>query len=152
MQVVDTNKEARDAACREALVLLAEEQAAFEAWRDSLETVPTIKALRTKAEDIRQAEFEKVCSGSKPESGATRVDSLVEPCFFSSRLANRPFLYCGFRICISLSYQIPLESQAPQQPAAFALCGVAAHSLDMSWQQLAVSHHLKTPKLYMPLG
>ena len=58
--MVDTNKEARDAACREALLLLAEEQAAFEAWRDSLETVPTIKALRTKAEDIRQAEFEKV--------------------------------------------------------------------------------------------
>ena len=58
--MVDQNKEARDAACREALVILAQEQAAFEAWRDSLETVPTIKALRTKAEDIRQSEFEKV--------------------------------------------------------------------------------------------
>ncbi len=33
---------------------------AFEAWRDSLETVPTIKALRNKAESIRAAEFEKV--------------------------------------------------------------------------------------------
>ena len=59
-QVVDQNKEARDAACAEAAILLREEQAAFEAWRDSLETVPTIKALRTKAEDIRQGEFEKV--------------------------------------------------------------------------------------------
>ena len=29
---------------------------AFEAWRDSLETVPTIKALRNKAENIRAAE------------------------------------------------------------------------------------------------
>ena len=57
--MVDQNKEARDAACREALGILAQEQAAFEAWRDSLETVPTIKALRTKAEDIRQSEFEK---------------------------------------------------------------------------------------------
>ena len=60
MQVVDQNKEAREEACREAEVILAQEQAAFEAWRDSLETVPTIKALRTKAEDIRQSEFEKV--------------------------------------------------------------------------------------------
>ena len=41
-------------------MILAQEQMAFEAWRDSLETVPTIKALRTKAEDIRQSEFEKV--------------------------------------------------------------------------------------------
>ena len=35
------------------------EQAAFEAWRDSLETVPTIKRLRGKAENIRAAELEK---------------------------------------------------------------------------------------------
>jgi len=61
--VVDQNKEAREEACREAEVILAQEQGAFEAWRDSLETVPTIKALRTKAEDIRQSEFEKVGFG-----------------------------------------------------------------------------------------
>lgn len=36
-----------------------EEQLAFEAWRDSLETVPTIKALRGKAESIRAGELEK---------------------------------------------------------------------------------------------
>lgn len=71
MQVVDTNKEARDAACQEALILLAEEQGAFEAWRDSLETVPTIKALRTKAEDIRQAEFEKVLPSASSLSSPT---------------------------------------------------------------------------------
>lgn len=39
-----------------------EEQRSFEAWRDSLETVPTIKALRSKAEAIRAAEFEKAMS------------------------------------------------------------------------------------------
>jgi Glutamyl-tRNAGlu reductase, dimerisation domain len=37
-----------------------EEQAKFEAWRDSLETVPTIKLLRAKAEAFRMAEWEKV--------------------------------------------------------------------------------------------
>jgi glutamyl-tRNA reductase len=46
-------------AAAEAEVLIKEEQRSFEGWRDSLETVPTIKALRTKAENIRASEFEK---------------------------------------------------------------------------------------------
>ena len=61
-EVVAGNKEARAQAAAEAEVLLREEQRAFEAWRDSLETVPTIKALRAKAEAIRAAEFEKAVS------------------------------------------------------------------------------------------
>eukprot|EP01025_Chloroclados_australasicus_P037980 TRINITY_DN38869_c0_g1_i2.p7 TRINITY_DN38869_c0_g1~~TRINITY_DN38869_c0_g1_i2.p7 ORF type:complete len:119 (-),score=22.32 TRINITY_DN38869_c0_g1_i2:329-685(-) len=43
----------------EAEVLLRDEQLSFEAWRDSLETVPTIKALRQKAEDVRAGELDK---------------------------------------------------------------------------------------------
>lgn len=58
-EVVAANKEERARAAAEAEVLLAEEQLSFEAWRDSLETVPTIKALRSKAESIRSAELEK---------------------------------------------------------------------------------------------
>lgn len=58
-EVVSANKEARRQAAMEAEGLLLEEMAAFEAWRDSLETVPTIKALREKAEDIRNKELEK---------------------------------------------------------------------------------------------
>ncbi len=58
-EVVAANKEARKAAAQEAEVLLKEEQLAFEAWRDSLETVPTIKALRQKAEDVRSLETDK---------------------------------------------------------------------------------------------
>lgn len=58
-EVVAANKEERARAAAEAELLLAEEQLAFEAWRDSLETVPTIKALRGKAEAIRAAELEK---------------------------------------------------------------------------------------------
>lgn len=53
------NKEERAKAAAEAEVLLREELASFEAWRDSLETVPTIKALRAKAEQIRAAELER---------------------------------------------------------------------------------------------
>jgi glutamyl-tRNA reductase len=58
-EVVAANKEGRAEAAREAEVLLGEEQLAFEAWRDSLETVPTIKALRGKAEAIRAVELER---------------------------------------------------------------------------------------------
>lgn len=61
-EVVAANKESRSAAAAEAEILLKEEQRSFEAWRDSLETVPTIKALRSKAEGIRLSEFEKVAS------------------------------------------------------------------------------------------
>ena len=58
-EVVDANKSARAAAAAEAEVLIVEELQGYEAWRDSLETVPTIKKLRTKAEDIRRAELDK---------------------------------------------------------------------------------------------
>lgn len=58
-EVVSANKEARQQAASEAEVLLKDEQLAFEAWRDSLATVPTIKALRGKAESIRSSELEK---------------------------------------------------------------------------------------------
>ena len=61
-QVVAANKEGRAQAAAEAEVLLKEEMRAFEAWRDSLETVPTIKALRNMAENIRATEFEKAVS------------------------------------------------------------------------------------------
>jgi len=61
-EVVDANKDARAKAAADADILLTEEQLAFEAWRDSLETVPTIKALRGKAEDIRAKELEKAMS------------------------------------------------------------------------------------------
>lgn len=58
-EVVAANKEERSKAAKEAQILLKEEQQAFEAWRDSLETVPAIKALRGMAEGIRSAELSK---------------------------------------------------------------------------------------------
>ena len=42
-EVVSKNKEERKKAADEAQQLLGQEQLTFEAWRDSLETVPTIK-------------------------------------------------------------------------------------------------------------
>ena len=58
-ELVELNKDKRERAADEARELLAQEQASFEAWRDSLETVPTIKRLRGKAENIRAAELDK---------------------------------------------------------------------------------------------
>merc|ERR1739848_31014 len=58
-EVVDANKSARAAAAAEAENLIVEELHGYEAWRDSLETVPTIKKLRSKAEDIRRSELDK---------------------------------------------------------------------------------------------
>jgi glutamyl-tRNA reductase len=66
-EVVDANKEARLAAAEEAKALLEQERCAFEAWRDSLETVPTIKKLRAKAEAIRNVEVDKAIKAMGPE-------------------------------------------------------------------------------------
>ena len=61
-ELAELNKAKREQAAKEAEALLMEEQRNFEAWRDSLETVPTIKRLRQKAETIRSAELDKAMS------------------------------------------------------------------------------------------
>ncbi|KAE8653930.1 Glutamyl-tRNA reductase 1 [Hibiscus syriacus] len=61
-EVVAANKEDRLRKAMEAQSIIAEELREFEAWRDSLETVPTLKKLRAYAERIRDAEFNKCLS------------------------------------------------------------------------------------------
>ncbi|KAL8487789.1 hypothetical protein ACS0TY_024203 [Phlomoides rotata] len=61
-EVVAANKEDRLRKALEAQSIIAEESKQFEAWRDSLETVPTIKKLRAYAERIRAAELDKCLS------------------------------------------------------------------------------------------
>ncbi|CAN4092273.1 unnamed protein product [Withania somnifera] len=61
-EVVAANKEDRLRKAMEAQAIISEESKQFEAWRDSLETVPTIKKLRAYAERIRLAELEKCTS------------------------------------------------------------------------------------------
>jgi glutamyl-tRNA reductase len=56
---VAVNKDARVKAAKDAQGLLQNELQVFDSWRDSLETVPTIKALRAKAEFIRNSEVER---------------------------------------------------------------------------------------------
>ncbi|KAL9271236.1 Glutamyl-tRNA reductase 1, chloroplastic-like protein [Drosera capensis] len=61
-EVVTANKEERLRKAMEAQAIIEEETRQFEAWRDSLETVPTIKKLRAYAERIRITEVEKCLS------------------------------------------------------------------------------------------
>ncbi|EOA40112.1 hypothetical protein CARUB_v10008813mg [Capsella rubella] len=58
-EVVAANKEDRVRKAMEAQAIITEESKHFEAWRDSLETVPTIKKLRGYTERIIAAEVEK---------------------------------------------------------------------------------------------
>ncbi|XP_009611868.1 glutamyl-tRNA reductase 1, chloroplastic-like [Nicotiana tomentosiformis] len=61
-EVVEANKEDRLRKKMEAQAIIAEEVKQFEARKDSLETVPTIKKLRAYAERIRAAEVDKCLS------------------------------------------------------------------------------------------
>ncbi|ONK71595.1 uncharacterized protein A4U43_C04F10310 [Asparagus officinalis] len=58
-EVVEANKEDRLRKAMEAQTIITQELKRFEAWRDSLETVPTIKKLRSYADRIKVAELEK---------------------------------------------------------------------------------------------
>lgn len=78
-EVVAANKEDRLRKAMEAQAIIAEESKQFEAWRDSLETVPTIKKLRAYAERIRGAELEKCVSkmgDDIPKKTVKAVDEL----------------------------------------------------------------------------
>lgn len=61
-EVVAANKEDRLRKAADAQAIIEEESRQFEAWRDSLETVPTIKKLRAYAERIRAGEVDKCLS------------------------------------------------------------------------------------------
>lgn len=61
-EVVDANKEDRQRKAMEARGIIEEELNTFEAWKDSLETVPTIKKFRAYVERIRASELEKCLS------------------------------------------------------------------------------------------
>lgn len=58
-EVVEANKEDRARKASEAQSIIFQEVQDFESWKDSLETVHTIKNLRAVAERARESEFEK---------------------------------------------------------------------------------------------
>lgn len=83
VQVVSKNKHERRKAAEEAEVLLVEERLSFEAWRDSLETVPTIKVRPelqrsyTRACDGKLARWQ-ISKDGLPAVGITILPLLVD--------------------------------------------------------------------------
>lgn len=77
--VVSANLEERLHEAKRAEVIIAEEMAAFEAWLESMEVVPTVAGIRSKAEAIRQAELEKAIKrlGGLSEKELQTVDALT---------------------------------------------------------------------------
>ena len=57
--IVESNLEERMVEAHRAEGIIDEEMAAFYAWVESMEVVPTVAAIRAKAEVIRQMELEK---------------------------------------------------------------------------------------------
>lgn len=77
--VVSANLEERMVEAERAEVIIAEEMAAFERWIESMEVVPTVAAIRAKAESVRQAELEKAFKrlGGLSEKELETVDALT---------------------------------------------------------------------------
>lgn len=77
--VVESNLEERMREARKAETIIDEEMVAFERWIESMEVVPTVAAIRAKAEQIRLAEMEKALKrlGGLSEKELQTVEALT---------------------------------------------------------------------------
>ncbi|MCO5557067.1 hypothetical protein L7F22_010623 [Adiantum nelumboides] len=93
-EVVAGNKEERSKKALEAHAIIEEELKCFEAWQDSLETVPTIKKLRAYAEGIRVSELEK-CLEKMGENLSAKDKKLIEELSRTivNKLLNGPMVH-----------------------------------------------------------
>ncbi len=88
--VVDANLEDRMHEAERADGIIAEEMEAFEAWLESMEVVPTVAAIRAKAEAVRQAELEKAIRrlGGLSEKELQTIDALT--CAIVNKMLHGP--------------------------------------------------------------
>ncbi len=77
--VVESNLEERMREARLVEAIIAEEMVAFERWIESMEVVPTVAAIRARAEQIRSAELEKALKrlGGLSEKEIKTVEALT---------------------------------------------------------------------------
>ena len=77
--VVSSNLQERMQEAELAEVIVGEEMTLFERWLESLEVVPTVAAIRAKAETVRQAELEKAMKrlGGLSEKERATVEALT---------------------------------------------------------------------------
>jgi len=88
--VVSANLEERMVEAERAEVIIAEEMAEFERWLESMEVVPTVAAIRAKAESIRAEELEKALKrlGGLSEKELKTVDALT--CSIVNKMLHGP--------------------------------------------------------------
>ncbi|MEJ5300246.1 MAG: glutamyl-tRNA reductase [Thermodesulforhabdaceae bacterium] len=99
--IVEWNKEERKREAVRAEYIIEEETLKFQHWLQTLDVVPTIIAMRRKAEEIRSAELRKTMaqlshlSDKEKEAIVKMTESLVkkmlhDPIIFVKRKASRP--------------------------------------------------------------
>ncbi len=78
--VVSANLEERMREAERAEVIIAEEIGVFARWLDSMEVVPTVAAIRSKAENMRSEEFDKALRrlGGLSEKEIQTVEALTQ--------------------------------------------------------------------------
>ncbi len=88
--VVSQNLEERMKEAERAEVIVAEEMAEFEHWLESMEVVPTVAAIRAKAEAVRAEELEKAIKrlGGLSEKELQTVDALT--CAIVNKMLHGP--------------------------------------------------------------
>ncbi len=77
--VVEANLEERMREAQRAEVIIEDELREFERWAESMEVVPTVAAIRAKAERVRQAELEKALKrlGALSEKELQTIEALT---------------------------------------------------------------------------
>lgn len=84
-EVIDTNKLERKKEAEKAEMIISEEVEKFIKWMGSLDSVPTIVALRQKAEDIKKEEMEKIKS-KFPDMEETQIRAVD---YMASAIINK---------------------------------------------------------------
>ncbi|MDH4139870.1 MAG: glutamyl-tRNA reductase, partial [Coriobacteriia bacterium] len=88
--VVEANLEERMREAERAETIIAEEMGEFELWLESMEVVPTVAAIRAKAEAVREAELEKALRrlGGLSEKEMETIDALT--CAIVNKMLHGP--------------------------------------------------------------
>jgi glutamyl-tRNA reductase len=91
-QIVAVNIEERQKAAMTAEAIVQEEVATMMGWMKTLETIPTIVALKKRGDEIRQGEVEKVLARLPGLSGPEReiVEGLASS--IVNKLLHRPLV------------------------------------------------------------
>ncbi|MEW6266381.1 MAG: glutamyl-tRNA reductase [Thermodesulfobacteriota bacterium] len=91
--VVEENREARQEEAFRAERIVAEETISFQAWLETLDTFPTIVALRNKAEELRRMELKRTLSRLGTMTPEQREALEVMTRALTQKLIHDPILF-----------------------------------------------------------